>query len=96
MVGTYFDKGQVLKVEGNSKSYVKVSDAGRSVETKFCPECGSTVYWFAEVRPDSFGVAVGCFADPSFPAPGRAIWAQHKLSWVPFPEGLPVFDRQTT
>jgi hypothetical protein len=88
-VGAYFDKGQLVEVEGVSKGFKRGSDSGRSVEAKFCPECGSTVYWHAEVRPDQFGIAVGCFADATFPAPERAIWVKHKLSWVRFPEGLP-------
>src|SRR3954454_11975670 len=35
----------------------------------FCPKCGSTAYWDIAVAPDVVGVAVGGFADPSFPPP---------------------------
>jgi hypothetical protein len=28
-------------------------------------------------------VAVGAFADPAFPAPSQAVYAEHRHRWVP-------------
>jgi hypothetical protein len=28
-------------------------------------------------------VAVGAFADPAFPAPAQAVYAEHRHRWVP-------------
>jgi len=36
---------------------------------RFCPVCGSTVYWTGEGFPGYVAVAIGAFADPAFPAP---------------------------
>jgi hypothetical protein len=93
-VGAYFKKNQLVKVEGSAATFKRGSDAGRNLETKFCPECGSTVNWSADFRPDHFGVAVGCFADPQFPAPNGVSWVQHKLLWARFPDGVPEYERQ--
>jgi hypothetical protein len=49
--------------------FARSSDDGKAVAFRFCPVCGSTVYWEAERRPDLIAVAVGAFADPGFPAP---------------------------
>ena len=93
-VSAYFNRGQVSAVAGEHKAYERSSDAGRSLEAHFCPECGSSVFWYAEAFPDLIGTATGCFADPAFPAPGAVVWAAHKHEWVSFPNGIPQFDQQ--
>ena len=49
----------------------------------FCPHCGSTVYWEPRRKPEIVAVAVGAFADPAFPAPSQAVYAEHRHIWVP-------------
>jgi len=93
-VGAFFAKRQIAAIEGAHKAFKRSSDAGRNLEYHFCPECGSTVFWHLDMAPELTGVAVGCFTDPAFPAPTRAIWAAHKLQWVEFPVGMPVMDGQ--
>ncbi|MDE2606110.1 MAG: GFA family protein [Burkholderiales bacterium] len=92
-VSAYFPRAQVL-ISGERRTYRRGSDAGRGIECYFCPTCGSTVAWTAEVFPQSIGVAVGCFADPSFGAPQRAVWTRHKHDWVSFPPEMPQFPSQ--
>src|SRR5215469_14202147 len=58
------------------------SDAGRWVRFQFCPKCGSTVYWEAEAFPGHIAVAVGSFADPSFPQATVFGWEQRRHPWV--------------
>jgi hypothetical protein len=47
------------------------------------PHCGSTVYWELRRKPEMVAVAVGAFADPAFPAPSQAVYAEHRHIWVP-------------
>ena len=91
-VGAYFRKESV-SVEGEAKVYTRVADSGLKVSIRFCPECGNSVYWFAALRPDHYGVAVGCFGEPGFAEPARVVWNESKHPWVSFPDDLPVFDR---
>jgi hypothetical protein len=93
-LAAFFNRSQLVKVQGTAKSFGRRSDAGRSLDFRFCPECGSTVYWFGEFKADTLIVAVGCFADPSFPMPRSVSWARHKLGWVSFPDGLPEYETQ--
>lgn len=69
-------------VEGESTVYRRESDSGFPVTFHFCPSCGSTVFWYPARRPEAVAVAVGCFADPGFPAPGQQVFVQHRHAWV--------------
>jgi hypothetical protein len=68
-----FPKEQV-RSEGPSRVYVRGGDSGRKVEFHFCPDCGTTVFWYAEFRSDHVGIAIGAFADPVMPAPAVSVW----------------------
>jgi hypothetical protein len=92
-VRTYFAKEQV-RTEGPSKVYVRGSDSGRKIEFHFCPNCGSTVFWYAEFVPDLIGIAFGAFADPSMPGPTLSIWETTRHPWVTFDHKLDHLDVQ--
>jgi hypothetical protein len=47
-----------------------------------CPECGSTVHWQLAQFPDVIAIAVGAFADPSFPAPKFSVYEERRHKWV--------------
>jgi hypothetical protein len=78
-----FPKEQV-RIVGSSKAYVRDGREGRKVRACFCPDCGTTVFWYPEIAPDAIGIALGAFADPSFPAPALSIWEETKHPWVAF------------
>ena len=73
---------QQTTISGNSTQFSRQSDARRSVSFRFCPICGSTVYWEAEAFPGHIAVAVGSFADPAFPAPTYSGWEAKRHHWV--------------
>lgn len=89
--GAYFHK-DTIRVEGASKGWKRKADSGREIETFFCPECGSTVFWTLEMRPNHLGAAYGCF-DTRLPDPARVIWTEQAHSWVLFPVDLPRFEK---
>ena len=72
-VSTIFPKGQV-RTEGPSKVYVRGSDSGRKIVIHFWPDCGASVFWYAELYVDMVGIAFGTFADPSVPRPTLSVW----------------------
>jgi hypothetical protein len=91
-VSTYFAKDMV-RTEGRSKVYVRGSDSGRKIEIHFCPDCGSSVFWYAEVVPNLIGIAFGTFTDPSMPRPTLSVWEQTRHPWVSFDHQLDRFSR---
>jgi Glutathione-dependent formaldehyde-activating enzyme len=53
---------------------------GRKIEFHFCPDCGTSVFWYAEGRADDIGIAFGTFADPSMPWPTLSVWGDDAAS----------------
>ena len=94
-VGTYFPKEQV-RTEGPSKVYERSSDSGRKIEFHFCPDCGSSVFWYAELYADMVGIGFGTFADPSMPSPTRSVWETTRHPWVTFDYPVDRFTDQLT
>jgi hypothetical protein len=92
-VSAYFPKEQV-RAEGPSEVYVRGSDAGRKIEFHFCPDCGSTVFWYGELFPDLIGIAFGAFTDPSMPPPTVSVWETTRHPWVTFGHELDCFELQ--
>src|SRR5277367_2578717 len=81
-IAAFFARENVT-VAGDSEAYARGSDSGYPVTFYFCPRCGSTVYWKPARKPEMVAVAVGAFADPAFPAPSQAVYAEHRHRWVP-------------
>lgn len=92
-MGAYYVRNQV-RTSGRAKTFRRASDGSRWFESHFCPECGTSLYWYLELFPDVIGVAVGGFADPTFPGPTRAAWCLNKHHWVMLPPGLDEFSGQ--
>lgn len=93
-VSSYFQDNQVLEISGESVACSRPADSGLHVEGSFCPKCGTTVYWKGAFFPDHTGIAVGCFADPAFPAPAASVWNASRHHWVAFPEQCAHSDNQ--
>ena len=89
-VGAYF-KREHVHAEGHSKIYVRDGQEGRKLRQHFCPTCGTTVFWDADLRPDHIGVAVGTFHDSNFPPPTRSVWEESKHEWVAFARDVSHF-----
>ncbi|RYH27851.1 MAG: GFA family protein [Alcaligenaceae bacterium] len=91
-VNCTFSDDQV-KPSGESTTFMRTAESGRTVTYHFCPACGTTVYWKGEMRPQETAVAVGAFRDSSIRAPERAVWAQTRHTWVHEPSGISVYPK---
>jgi len=49
---------------GKATAWTRSSDSGNAITFRFCPTCGSTVYWEGQGFPGFVAVAIGTFADP--------------------------------
>jgi hypothetical protein len=52
------------------------------VTSHFCPECGSTVYYFRKSDPARTGIRVGAFADNTFPPPMGSGFEEYAHPWT--------------
>lgn len=83
-VGGYFPIAAVT-VAGDHREWTRPTATGGTLTNRFCPTCGSTVFWTTGKHPGLVGIAAGAFADPAFPAPLRSVWEAHKVAWVETP-----------
>ena len=74
-----------VRIEGESKIYARSADSGFEIRFHFCPNCGSNVYWEGDRAPDYYGITVGSFADPEFPAPTFSLWEESMHDWLGLP-----------
>jgi hypothetical protein len=80
-VGAFYPRTAVT-IEGLAQTTRRLADSGRGLTFHFCPDCGGTVFWEPDFRPDSLAVAVGAFADPSFPKPDKAVFEERAHPWA--------------
>jgi len=67
---------------GEYRIWAAPSDPGKGATFRFCPTCGSTVGFQAEGLPGLTAIAVGAFADPTFPPPVYSVYEERKHGWV--------------
>ena len=84
-------------VSGRATEYVRAGDQGAKFRFRFCPICGTSLFHTEEgVERSSVSVAVGAFADPSFPAPEDSVYDCRRHSWVQLPPGIRTYDKDPT
>jgi hypothetical protein len=71
-----------LTIKGESQIYEHAGDSGAVGKFHFCPNCGATVFYKAGPFPDLTAVAIGAFADPTFPSPSFSVYENRKHRWV--------------
>jgi hypothetical protein len=85
-----------FKVFGTATEYVRVGDQGARFRFRFCPVCGTNVFHTEEGQNGFVSVAVGAFADPTFPAPQDSVYDSRRHPWVKLPPGTTAFDKDPT
>ena len=77
-----------VEISGQSREYVRISDAGNRLIFSFCPDCGATVHYMIEGQDDRVAIPVGAFAEPTFPAPWFSVYENRKHPWVTMPDDV--------
>ena len=77
-----------VTINGTWKEFVRVGDEGTRVSFRFCPECGSTVFYTAEGLEGFVAIPVGTFADPTFPSPSFSVYEERMHRWVSMPADI--------
>lgn len=81
-----------VRTEGTPKEWSRKGDEGTSATFRFCPTCGSTVWYTNEGMPDLIAVAVGAFGDKSLPAPKYSVYEDRMHPWVRLPDDIEHLD----
>lgn len=83
-------------VSGRATEYVRTGDHGARFRFRFCPTCGTSVFHTEEGADDVVMVAVGAFADPSFPPPQDSVYDSRRHAWVTLPPGVQAYAQDPT
>jgi hypothetical protein len=71
-----------VRLVGPRSTFERTGDGGTTAVYSFCPGCGTTMTWTNGDAPEVIAVAVGAFADPTFPPPVRAVYEERTHPWV--------------
>jgi hypothetical protein len=92
-IGAYFRQADV-EFQDSMKSFEYRSDeSGRWLRTEFCPNCGTTLSWTAEVLVGLRAIAGGSFDDPNWLQIDRHGWTRSKQKWFVCPPQVLVFEK---
>ena len=70
-----------VTIAGQSKTFTATGDNGEC-HFRFCPDCGSTVYFENDSQPGTIAIPLGAFADPYFVTPTVSVWEERQHEWV--------------
>lgn len=90
-VAVFYARERVRIETGTALAFERASASGMPVTFHFCGRCGANVFWEPARLPHLIGVALGAFADPTFPAPVQSVWTKDKHRWLPLPHGMATF-----
>ncbi len=78
--------------QGEVKTFVSTSAAGRAKLGAFCPRCGTRIYHKPEWRPATVSVKPGTLDDTSELKPDMHIWTRSKPPWVTIPDRVKTHE----
>jgi hypothetical protein len=81
-----------LKVSGESRSYGKKGDSGKTIYRNFCPTCGGMVFDKGEAMPGIVIVNAALLDDPELFKPDSVVYARSALPWDHLDPRLPRFE----
>ena len=90
-ISAYFDKTAAATFTGKTNIYAfhhaaQNHDQRITQARHFCPDCGTTLFWYLTALPEKIGIAGGCFADEALPEPTYSVTDSRREAWVALPE----------
>ncbi|MEF2073979.1 GFA family protein [Consotaella aegiceratis] len=77
-----FYPAETVETTGESKVFERIGSSGKAVAFHFCPQCGTTLFWFPGFRPGLVAVAFGAFDDQEGLVPSKSVYEEHRHPWV--------------
>jgi hypothetical protein len=86
-ISSYFKKIDVVSQEGATHVYAFHHTAqGNNQARHFCPNCGTTLFWYNSGLPQDIGIAAGCFVKELSGEPKLSVTHAKRYPWVALPE----------
>jgi hypothetical protein len=91
-VSAWFPEGDV-RIDGAFTTWHCSPAKSPSLVACFCPTCGGGRFFRSgDYLPGCIGIAVGHFADPTFPAPDHIHWWPDRPRWLGPPLGPTLLE----
>jgi hypothetical protein len=71
-----------VTVAGEWREWTRTGDEGGCGRFRFCPVCGSIVWFTTDADPALVTIPVGAFAEPDFPAPEVSGYEERMHAWL--------------
>ncbi len=82
-----------VRTEGDFSTFTRVTDTGRQNRFHFCADCGATVFYDIEARPNMVSVPVGVFGEVEFSPPTIEVYAERRVAWCTLDPQIVAEDR---
>ncbi len=86
-IQTRWPKDKVT-TQGRATEWRRVGDHGTPFVFRFCPVCGTTVWYTSELDAGFIGIAAGCFDDPNDFTPIVSVYDTRRPNWLALPADL--------
>lgn len=83
-----------FKIDGETRSYVKVAESGNRRAQVFCPECATALYATAPENATTVVIRLGCVAQRAELKPAAQIWQHSELPWLSELPSIPGSPKQ--
>lgn len=77
----YYPRDEVT-ISGAAVEFARPTDTGGVMRNRFCPTCGTTLFWTIDARPGHIGVALGNIDDPKPCISFHSVFERSKLEWI--------------
>lgn len=84
----------VITLTGETRSFRRPAQDGRSMEINLCPICGTSLWWRLDAFPGEIGVGGGFFEVADLPPPTVAYWTEGRPVWALDLAAIPAKARQ--
>lgn len=81
-VSVVVEKENIISVKGETKTYVRTAESGRTVDYEFCPNCATTISWQIKAAPTRRIFAAGAFDDMSNFVVAGEMYTSTALPWA--------------
>jgi hypothetical protein len=83
----------VFQDESSLATYTDRADSGRSVNRRFCKNCGSPIVSLVEMMPNLHFIKAGTLDDKSWLKPTMHVWCDSAQPWVEIPADMQRFAK---
>ena len=77
-----------------TKGEVHWHESSPGVTRGICRNCGTSLTYENDKRPDEIDLTANCLDDPTIPELKAHIWTEDAQPWMRFDDGLPVYEKK--